>query len=36
MTIAKVLFAVLVCVPLAALAGWIFSRLVDDVARKRQ
>ena len=36
MTIAKVLFAVLVCGPLVALAGWIVSRLVDDVARKRQ
>lgn len=36
MTFAKILFAALVCVPLVALAGWVFSRLVDDVADKKQ
>lgn len=36
MTIAKILFAALVCVPLVALAGWVFNKLADDVTKKKQ
>ena len=35
MTFIKVLFTVLVCVPLVALAGWMFGKLVDEVAKKK-
>ena len=35
MTFIKVLFTILVCVPLVALAGWMFGKLVDEVAKKK-
>ena len=36
MTFIKILFTVLVCVPLVGLAGWIFGRLADEVVKKKQ
>ena len=35
MTFIKVLSTILVCVPLVALAGWMFGKLVDEVAKKK-
>ena len=35
MTFIKVFFTILVCVPLVALAGWMFGKLVDEVAKKK-
>ena len=35
MTFVKILFTILVCVPLAGLAGWTFGKLVDEVAKKK-
>ena len=36
MTFIKILFTVLVCVPLVGLAGWILGRLADEVVKKKQ
>ena len=35
MAFVKVLFTILVCVPLIGLVGWTFSKLVDEVAKKK-
>lgn len=36
MTLLKILFAALVCVPLIGLAGMLFMRLADEVIKKKQ
>lgn len=35
MSFIKILFTILVCVPLVGLAGWIFGKLVDEVVKKK-
>jgi len=35
MNIAKIAMAVLVCVPLVALVGFLFGKLADEVVRKK-
>lgn len=36
MTLIKVLFTILVCVPLVGLAGWLLGKLADEVVKKKQ
>ena len=36
MTFIKILFTILVCVPLLGLAGWMFGKLADEVIKKKQ
>ncbi len=36
MTFIKILFTVLVCVPLVGLASWLFGKLADEVVKKKQ
>ena len=36
MTIAKIMLAVLICVPITALIAYFFNRLADEVIKKKQ